>query len=92
MAEIVEVDFMAEQVGYKYLKPKAGSNYRQLFVNGANSRGDNLPGDESAWSHSSLKTSPKNMDCRYTLFWKRLTTASTTKNCSTRTGRARRPG
>ena len=34
MAEIVEVDFMAEQAGYKYLKPKAGSNYRQLFVNG----------------------------------------------------------
>jgi hypothetical protein len=28
------VDFMAEQAGYKYLKPKAGSNYRQLFVNG----------------------------------------------------------
>jgi hypothetical protein len=25
---------MAEQAGYKYLKPKAGSNYRQLFVNG----------------------------------------------------------
>jgi hypothetical protein len=34
MAEIVEVDFMAEQAGYKFLKPKAGSNYRQLFVNG----------------------------------------------------------
>jgi hypothetical protein len=25
---------MAEQVEYKYLKPKPGSNYRQLFVNG----------------------------------------------------------
>src|SRR5262245_62008217 len=25
---------MAEQVQYKYLKPKPGSNYRQLFVNG----------------------------------------------------------
>ena len=25
---------MAEQAGYKYLKPKAGSNYQQLFVNG----------------------------------------------------------
>jgi hypothetical protein len=25
---------MAEHVQYKYLKPKAGSNYRQLFVNG----------------------------------------------------------
>ena len=25
---------MAERVGYKYLKPKAGSNYHQLFVNG----------------------------------------------------------
>jgi hypothetical protein len=34
MGEIVDVDFMAEQAGYKYLKPKAGSNYRQLFVNG----------------------------------------------------------
>jgi len=27
-------DDRAEQVGYEYLKPKAGSNYRQLFVNG----------------------------------------------------------
>ena len=25
---------MTERVPYKYLKPKAGSNYRQLFVNG----------------------------------------------------------
>jgi hypothetical protein len=25
---------MAEHVEYKYLKPKPGSNYRQLFVNG----------------------------------------------------------
>src|SRR5262245_58056280 len=25
---------MAERVEYKYLKPKPGSNYRQLFVNG----------------------------------------------------------
>jgi hypothetical protein len=25
---------MAERVAYKYLKPKPGSNYRQLFVNG----------------------------------------------------------
>jgi hypothetical protein len=25
---------MAEPIEYKYLKPKAGSNYRQLFVNG----------------------------------------------------------
>jgi hypothetical protein len=25
---------MAERVDYKYLKPKPGSNYRQLFVNG----------------------------------------------------------
>jgi hypothetical protein len=25
---------MSERVDYKYLKPKAGSNYRQLFVNG----------------------------------------------------------
>src|SRR5215467_9137868 len=25
---------MAERLDYKYLKPKPGSNYRQLFVNG----------------------------------------------------------
>jgi hypothetical protein len=25
---------MAELIEYKYLKPKPGSNYRQLFVNG----------------------------------------------------------
>jgi hypothetical protein len=25
---------MTDRVEYKYLKPKAGSNYRQLFVNG----------------------------------------------------------
>src|SRR5262245_4639191 len=25
---------MPERIEYKYLKPKAGSNYRQLFVNG----------------------------------------------------------
>jgi hypothetical protein len=25
---------MAERVAYQYLKPKPGSNYRQLFVNG----------------------------------------------------------
>src|SRR3974390_1183303 len=25
---------MAERVEYKYLKPKPGSNYKQLFVNG----------------------------------------------------------
>jgi hypothetical protein len=30
----VEGDGMAERVAYKYLKPKPGSNYRQLFVNG----------------------------------------------------------
>jgi hypothetical protein len=26
--------FMPDHVDYKYLKPKPGSNYRQLFVNG----------------------------------------------------------
>jgi hypothetical protein len=29
-----EGDFMAERMPYKYLQPKSGSNYRQLFVNG----------------------------------------------------------
>src|SRR5437868_14889723 len=27
-------NFMSERVEYNYLKPKPGSNYRQLFVNG----------------------------------------------------------
>jgi hypothetical protein len=31
---LVEGQDMAELIEYKYLKPKPGSNYRQLFVNG----------------------------------------------------------
>ena len=33
-ARFVEEQDMAERVEYKYLKPKPGSNYRQLFVHG----------------------------------------------------------
>src|SRR5437667_2408388 len=34
MSKFAEVRLMPERVEYKYLKPKPGSNYRQLFVNG----------------------------------------------------------
>jgi hypothetical protein len=30
----IKVTIMVQKTEYKYLKPKAGSNYRQLFVNG----------------------------------------------------------